>query len=60
MSLLELRKVFEKRKYNLIKLLENPKDLSPEKQHQIYGAILEIDNFLRAIDHFREKEMNRK
>ncbi len=57
--LLELKKMFEKRKYKLIALLQNPEGLSPEKQHQIYGAILEIDNFLKAIDNLREREMKK-
>lgn len=60
MSLSELRQVFERRKYNLMKLLqEKPSELSIEKQHQVYGAILEIENFLRAIDHYRELEVRK-
>lgn len=47
----ELKKIFEKRKSELIHLLKYHKtELSPEKQHQIYGAINEIDVFLRTID----------
>lgn len=52
----ELKKVFEKRKYKLIQMLER-KDISLEKKYEIYGAIQEIDNFLRAIDYYIEKEM---
>ncbi len=60
MSLAELRRIFEKRRFNLIKVLENPEGISPEKQHQIYGAILEIENFLKTIDYLREKELRDK
>jgi hypothetical protein len=59
MSLIELKKVFEKRRYNLIQTLENNKDeLDLAKQHQIYGAIKEIENFLKTIDYHREIEIN--
>lgn len=59
MSLIELKKVFEKRRYNLIQTLENNKDeLDLAKQHQIYGAIKEIENFLKTIDYHREIEVN--
>lgn len=60
MSLSELRQIFERRKYNLIQLLqERPSELSIEKQHQVYGAILEIENFLKAIDYYRDLEVRR-
>ena len=59
MVLIELKKTFEKRRLNLIKILESPdSDLDLSKQHQIYGAIKEIENFLRTLDHLRELELN--
>ena len=57
MTLNQLRSVYEKRRTNLVNLLEmNPK-LDPARQHQIYGAICEIDILLKTIDHLREKEI---
>lgn len=38
-------------------LTERGHELKPEVQHQMYGAINEIDMFLRTIDHFRQKEV---
>ncbi|MFH1211393.1 MAG: hypothetical protein V1659_00510 [Candidatus Woesearchaeota archaeon] len=62
MSLSELKKTFEKRKTRLIAILqeadENSMDLS--KQHQLYGAIKEIDNFLNILDFYRQKELEEK
>ncbi|MBU0666657.1 MAG: hypothetical protein ABIC91_06280 [Nanoarchaeota archaeon] len=59
MSLVELRRVFEKRRYNLIQTLEsNKEEIDLSKQHQMYGAVREIENFLKAIDYHREKEVN--
>jgi hypothetical protein len=46
----------EARKENLIFLLKNKKDfLELEKQHQIYGAIKEIDYILRMISYSKEE-----
>ena len=40
-------------------ILENPdSELELSKQHQIYGAIKEIENFLRTLDHLRELELS--
>lgn len=59
MVVTELRKTFEKRRSNLINILENPdSELELAKQHQIYGAIKEIENFLRTLDHLRELELS--
>ena len=58
MVLTELKRTFEKRRSNLINILENPDaGLELGKQHQIYGAIKEIENFLRTLDHLREIEL---
>ncbi|HHE36239.1 MAG TPA: hypothetical protein ENL16_00305 [Candidatus Woesearchaeota archaeon] len=54
----ELRKEIETRKENLIYTLKNKKDfLELEKQHQIYGAIKELDHVLRLIEQYREEEV---
>ena len=57
----ELRKELEKRKENLIYTLKNKKDfLELEKQHQIYGAIKELDHVLRLMEQYREEEVMSK
>ncbi|MBN1645706.1 hypothetical protein JW868_01565 [Candidatus Woesearchaeota archaeon] len=59
MVLNELQKTFESRKHNLINILENQNEgLDLSKQHQLFGAIKEIDNFLRVLEHLREQENN--
>jgi hypothetical protein len=60
MVLIEMQRIFEKRRTDLIELLENNSSLDASKQHQIYGAILEIEIFLRTLEHFRKKELNEK
>ena len=42
---------------NLVELLEKNPKLDPARQHQIYGAICEIDILLKTIDHLREQEI---
>ncbi len=57
----ELKKDLETRKENLIFLLKNKKDfLEIEKQHQLYGAIKEIDHIISLIEHQRDKEQIEK
>ncbi len=57
----EIRKELEARKENLIHLLNNKKDfLELEKQHQIYGAIKELDCVIRIIESNREDEAMQK
>jgi len=59
MNILEIKKTFEKRRYNLINALEdNKEDIDISKQHQIYGAIREIENMLKTLDFHREQEVN--
>jgi hypothetical protein len=58
MPLRELRAIYEKSKANLVELLEKNPRLDPARQHQIYGAICEIDILLKTIDHLREQEIN--
>lgn len=57
MPLRHLRNLYEKRKSNLVELLEKNPKLDPARQHQIYGAICEIDILLKTIDHLREQEI---
>ena len=57
MPLRHLRSLYEKRKMNLVELLEKNPNLDPARQHQIYGAICEIDILLKTIDHLREQEI---
>lgn len=57
MPLNRLRRTFEERKASLIEQLRKNKDeLDLSQQHQIYGAIKEIENFLKTIDHYRTLE----
>ena len=42
---------------NLVELLEKNPKLDPARQHQIYGAICEIDILLKTIDHLRQQEI---
>lgn len=58
MPLRELRAIYEKRKANLVELLEKNPRLDPARQHQIYGAICEIDILLKTIEHLRDQEIN--
>ena len=57
MSLHKLKRSFEERRNILIERLDkNRKDLDLSQQHQIYGAIKEIENFLKSIDQYRTLE----
>ncbi len=54
----ELKKEIETRKENLILILKNKKDIMAlEKQHQIYGAIKELDHVISLMEPYREEEM---
>lgn len=56
-----LRKELETRKENLIYTLQKKKDfLELEKQHQIYGAIKELDHVLKLMEYQREEEVMNK
>jgi len=57
MPLRQLRATYEKRRLNLIELLEKNPKLDPGRQHQIYGAICEIDLLLKTIDALRDQEI---
>ena len=55
MVLDEITSALEKRRAELVDILESrPDSLELEKQHQIYGAINEIDLFLQTLS-FYEK-----
>jgi len=57
MPLNKLRRSFEERRNHLIeKLDKNRDDLDLSQQHQIYGAVKEIENFLKSIEHHRMLE----
>ena len=58
MPLRDLRSMYEKRRQSLVVMLEKNSKLDPARQHQIYGAICEIDMLLKTIDHLREKELD--
>lgn len=45
---------YEERKRKLSGVLSNRKDLKPENQHQIYGAINEIDLFVRTLREYQK------
>lgn len=61
MTLVDLKKTIEKRKYDLIHTLKNNKEsICLSRQHQIFGAIKEIENTLRIIDFFHDNEIKEK
>ncbi len=54
MVLSDISEALEKRRTELIDMLESNRDsIELEKQHQIYGAINEIDLFLHTIDFYQ-------
>lgn len=59
MSLPEIRKVYEKRYVEMTEMLKDDRrKLSPERQHQIYGAVIEIKSFLENIRKFEDAQKN--
>lgn len=55
----EITKIFERRKNEIYSLLKERKDeLKPELQHQMFGAMNEIDIFLNTLEYYREKEID--
>jgi hypothetical protein len=56
----ELTDALMKRRAELVDMLENRNDsLQLEKQHQIYGAINEIDLFLQTMSFYEKNAVNR-
>jgi hypothetical protein len=51
MSLYNLRREYEERRQALIQQLQKNPSLDAATQHQIYGAIKEIEHFIRTIDY---------
>lgn len=59
MVLGEMSKIFERRRKELYTLLtERKEEIKPEVQHQMYGAMNEIDIFIKTIDYYRKKEID--
>ena len=57
----ELTDTLLKRRSDLVDMLENRNDsLQLEKQHQIYGAINEIDLFLHTMSFYEKSNTARK
>jgi hypothetical protein len=55
MPLNKLKREYEDRRISLVETLQKNKgQMELSKQHQLYGAIKEIENFLKAIDSARE------
>lgn len=52
----KITNVLEKRRAELVNILENsPDSVELEKQHQIYGAINEIDLFLHTLEYYENE-----
>jgi hypothetical protein len=62
MSLYNLKREYEERRRALVEQLQKNPSLDPATQHQIYGAIKEIENFLKTIEYQissdQEKDIN--
>ena len=56
----ELKKELEERKENLIYVLKNKKEyIELEKQHQMYGAIKELDHVIQMVENFNQPQTSR-
>jgi len=60
MVLGEIADSVEKRRHELVDMLENNSSLNLEKQHQIYGAINEIDMFLQTLSYYEKNPTEAK
>ena len=61
MNLLEVKRIFERRRYNLINTLEDGREeLDLSKQHQMYGAIQELENVMKTIDYYHSKASEKR
>lgn len=59
MVLMDIYKIFEKRKRNMEELLQNNShSIALEKKHEIQGAVAEIDIFLRTLEYFQNQPQN--
>jgi hypothetical protein len=59
MALYNLKREYEERRRQLVEQLQRNPSLDPATQHQIYGAIKEIENFLKTIDYQIANEQER-
>ncbi len=51
----QISDALQKRRQELVDMLENNRDtLDLEKQHQVYGAINELDLFLHTLDYYQK------
>jgi hypothetical protein len=58
MTLEKLRRSFEERRQSLVDTLRNNRDgLDAAKQHQLYGAIKELESVLQTIDYYRDEQL---
>jgi hypothetical protein len=54
----QISEALQKRRIELVDMLENNRDsLNLEKQHQVYGAINELDLFLHTLDYYQKNYM---
>jgi hypothetical protein len=51
MALYNLKREYEERRRQLVEQLQKNPSLDPATQHQIYGAIKEIENFIKTIEY---------
>ncbi len=59
MTIAKLQRTFEERRINLIDTLQkNKESLEISKQHQLYGAIKELETVLKTIDYYREEQLS--
>ncbi len=60
MDFVEVMKTLEKRRYNLINTLESGRDdIELSKQHQLYGAIKELENVMKTMEHHKEEYLKK-
>jgi len=60
MVLMDIYKIFEKRKRNMQELLENNShSIALEKKQEIRGAVAEIDIFLRTLEYYQSQPQDR-
>ncbi len=61
MTLAEVKKIIEKRKYDIIHILKcDNEEMELSKQHQLYGAIRELETTLRIITFYHDQEIKQK
>jgi len=56
MPLNTLKRNFEERRVVLVEKLQRREGLDLSQQHQVYGAIREIENFLKAIEYHQSEQ----